>query len=193
MRRMILTTLVLLPVMAHAQAGTANGPQPSTSSAMEAELAHPAVPGVLASTRAAAPAASIMTLDGANHAAIHQFIQTKMVENFADSALMKGGTLEYVLMGGAPAQASAPRVTRAVEVALTPEQLAEQPAVTSVVVHAVIDMNGVPRNVSITQSGGPVIDRQVIEAVGQYRFTPAMVDNKPTWSTVSIAIKIQKP
>jgi hypothetical protein len=29
--------------------------------------------------------------------------------------------------------------------------------------------------------------------VREYRFTPAMVDNKPTWASVSIAIKIQKP
>ena len=39
MRRMILTSLVLLPVMAHAQAATSTEPQPSTSSAsLHAEL-----------------------------------------------------------------------------------------------------------------------------------------------------------
>src|SRR5580698_1228350 len=130
MRRMILTTLVLLPVMAHAQAGTAIEHQPSTSSATEAELTQPAGLARLAieaaTTKAAAPAASIATLGTANHAMIREFVQTKMTDNFADAALMKGGTLEYG-MGSVPAESSAPKVTRAVEVSLTPQELEEQP------------------------------------------------------------------
>jgi len=54
-------------------------------------------------------------------------------------------------------------------------------------------VNGVPRNVAVSQSGGSVIDRRAVEAVSQYRFAPATVDNKPTWSTVSVSIKIEKP
>lgn len=197
MRRMILTSLVLLPVMAHAQAGTAIEHQPSTSSATEAELTLPTGLAKLAieaaSTKAAAPSAAIATLGAANHAMIREFVQTKMTDDFADAALMKGGTLEYVLMGSAPAETFAPKVTRAVEVSLTPQELAEQPAVTNVVVHAIVDVNGVPRNVAVTKSGGSVIDRKVIDAVSQYRFTPATEDNKPTWASVSISIKIEKP
>ena len=34
--------------------------------------------------------------------------------------------------------------------------------------------------------------QKAIAAVSQYRFKPATVDNQPTWSAVSIAIKIQK-
>ena len=34
---------------------------------------------------------------------------------------------------------------------------------------------------------------QAIQAVSQYRFKPATLDNKATWSTVSITIKIEKP
>ena len=106
---------------------------------------------------------------------------------------MKGGTIEYVMMSSVPAESSAPKVTRAVEVSLSPEELADQPAVNNVVIHAIVDVNGVPRNVAVTRSGGSVIDRRVIAAVSQYRFQPATVDNKATWATVSISIKIQKP
>jgi TonB family protein len=95
-------------------------------------------------------------------------------------------------MGSEPAETSAPKLTRTVELSLSPQELAEQPAQTKVVVHAIVDVNGVPRNVAVTQSGGHVIDRRAVEAVNQYRFTPATVDNKATWSTVSIAIQIQK-
>ena len=185
MRRMILTSLVLLPVMAHAAAPATTEPQPSPSSALlAAEIARPA---------SAAPAASISSANLASHAVVREFVQTRMMENFADAALVKGGTLEYAMMGSVPTESSAPKVTRAVEVNLSTEELANQPAVSHVVLHAIVDEHGIPRNVGVTQSGGSVIDRRAIEAVNQYRFLPATIDNKPTWSSVSITIKIQKP
>jgi TonB family protein len=191
---MILSTLVLLPVMAHAQAGTSTAAQTSPSSAtFQAELTQPAIPAKLAMKAAAAPAASIATLGNTNHAAIREFIQTRMTENFADAALIKGGTFEFAIEGSAPTESSAPKITRAVEVSLSTQELEEQPAVSNVVVHAIVDENGVPRNVSIAQSAGSLVDSRAIEAVSQYRFKPATLDNRPTWASVSIAIKIQKP
>jgi TonB family protein len=182
---MILTSLVLLPVMAHAAANTSTEPQPSSSSAMlDAEVARSA---------SAAPAASIRSVTMASPASIHEFVETRMTENFADAALAKAGALEYAMMGSVPAESSVPKVTRAVEVNLSPEELAGQPAVSQVVLHAIVDEHGVPHNVGVTQSGGAVIDRRAIEAVNQYRFLPATYDNKPTWASVSITIKIQKP
>jgi TonB family protein len=198
MRRMILTSLVLLPVMAHAQANTSTGPKPSTSSAMfEAELTQPAGMAELAmaaaASKAAAPAASIAAIGTASHAAIREFIQTRMTDDFVDAALHQGGTLEYAMMGSVPAKSSAPQVTQAVEVDLSDQELTEQPKVSSVVLHAIVDENGVPRNVGISHSAGAVVDRKAIAAVSQYRFKPATLDNKPTWASVSITIKIQKP
>jgi TonB family protein len=188
---MILTSLVLLPVMAHAQAATSTEPQPSTSSAMlQAELTRPALAAAL--PKAAAPAA-LPAISTANHAAIREFVQTKMTDNFVDAALIKGGTVEYALRGNAPTESSAPKVTRAVEMDLSAQELAEQPAVSSVVVHAIVDENGIPRNVVVSRSGGSVIDRKAVAAVSQYRFKPATLDNKPTWASVEITIKVQKP
>ncbi|MDP9051872.1 MAG: energy transducer TonB [Acidobacteriota bacterium] len=193
MRRMTLTTLLLVPVMAHAQANTAVEPQPFTSSAMVAGLAQPAELAMNTAVSKAAPAASMATIHTSTHAAVHESVQSRMTENFVDAALLKGGTLEYAMMGSVPTESSAPKVTRAVEVSLSDKELEEQPAVSHVVLHAIVDVNGIPRNVAVTHSAGSVIDRKAIEAVSQYRFTPATLDNKPTWSTVSIAIKIQKP
>lgn len=193
MRRMIMTSLVLLPVMAHAQAGTSTEPQPSNSPATVAELSQPTDMAMHAAVKASAPVASISMMNTSTHAAVRESIQTRMTENFMDAALLKAGTLEYAMMGSAPTESSAPKVTQAVEVNLSAQELEEQPAVTKVVLHAIVDVNGVPRNVAVSQSAGSVIDRKAIEAVSQYRFTPATLDNKPTWSTVSITIKIQKP
>src|SRR5579871_1850657 len=98
MRRMILTTLVLLPVMAHAQATTSTEPQPSTSSAtLHAELTKPA--NLAAMTKSAAPIASIAAISTQTHAAVREAVDTRVTENFVDSAMRAGGTLEYAMMG----------------------------------------------------------------------------------------------
>ena len=191
MRRMILTTLVLLPVMARAQAGTATEPQPSTSSAnVQAELTKPA--GLAELAAAAAASAPATVLHAASPVALHESIRASYGNDFLEAALRQGGTLEYSMKGSVPAQVSAPQVTRAVEIGLSPQELSEQPAVSSVVVRAIVDEYGIPRNVAVTQSAGPLLDQKAVAAVSQYRFKPAMVDNKATWATVSIAIKIQK-
>jgi hypothetical protein len=193
---MILASLVLLPVMAHAQARTSTEPQPSPSSAMlQAELTHPAGMAKLAMTAAtpAAASASLATINVPSHAMFRELVQTRVTENFVDAALRQGGTTEFAMMRSLPTESSAPRVTRAVEVDLSAQELAEQPAVSNVVVHATVDSYGFPRNVTIVRSAGAVVDKKVLAAVGQYRFTPAMLDNKPVDAAVTISVKIEKP
>ncbi len=197
MRRMILTSLALIPMVAHAASTTSTEPKPSTSSAMVAELTQPTAPTGLAmaaaAAKAAAPAASIAALGTSNHATIRESVQTKMVDNFVDAALRLGGTQEYAMMGSVPTHSSSPQVTRAVELDLSVQDMEEQPTVSSVVLRAIVDENGIPRNVEVAQSAGSIVDRKAIAAVSQYRFKPATIDNKPTWASVSITIKIQKP
>ena len=112
MRRMILTSLVLLPVMAHAQASTLIGPKPFTSSAnVQAELTQPIAPmnlSMAAAASKASKAASMAASGTSNHAALREFIQTRTTENFADAAMNRGGTLEFSMMGSAPSESSAP-------------------------------------------------------------------------------------
>jgi TonB family protein len=190
MRRMILTTLVLLPVMAQAQASTATEPKPSTSSAnLRAELTgESAIAGATPAT--AIPAASIMP----THPAFREIVHTRMTDDFADAALRQGGTLQYVMYGGGtPSDSSAPSLTRAVEVDLSQQELAAQPAVTNVVVRATVDAYGFPRNLAVAQSGGASLDKKALAAVSQFRFKPAMLDNRPVDAGVLITIRIQKP
>jgi TonB family protein len=189
---MILTSLVLIPVLAHAQAGTSTGPKPSPSSAtVQAELTQPKM---LAEVAAATTVpARIAAVNTASPAGVREFVQTQMTETPIDAALRKGGTLEYAFAGSEPAVSTAPVVTRAVEVNLTQPELAEQPAVTKIAIRATVDEYGYPRNLSVAQSAGPAVDRKALEAIGQYRFKPAMVDNKPVDAAVTIAIRIEKP
>jgi outer membrane biosynthesis protein TonB len=192
MRRMILITLVLLPVMAHAQARTSTVTQPSPSSAVnEAELIQPVAATELAMKAAGSSTSMPLASNTTMSPLVYESVLLHTTQDFADAALMKAGTLEFS-MRDTPTESSAPKVTRAVEVSLSTSELAEQPAVSKVVVHAIVDENGFPRNVAVTQSGGRLIDRRAVEAVNQYRFAPATLDNKATWSTVSLAIRIQK-
>jgi hypothetical protein len=183
---MILASLVLFPVLAQAQASTSTGSQPSKSSALLlAAVEAPAAP--------AASTASFSAVALASHAAVRESLQPKMADNLMASAMLKPGALEFALKGSVPTESSAPRLTRAVEVEISNQDLAKQPAVSNVVIRAIVDVNGIPRNVAVTQSAGSLIDEKAIAAVNQYRFQPATLDNKPTWATVSISIKIQKP
>jgi hypothetical protein len=179
---MIMTTLVLLPMTALAHAATSTEPQPSSSSAtVTAELKTPA-------------AISLVTAGSATHPAVHLIVQTKMSDDdFIESEMRKGGTLAYAFYGSVPTEFSAPSVTRAVEVGLTTDEMAMQPAVTRVVVHAVVDSYGFPRNLTIEKSAGAMVDHKVLAAVGQYRFKPATLDNRPVDSAVTISVQITKP
>jgi TonB family protein len=189
---MILTSLVLIPVLAHAQAGAPTGPKPSPSSAtVQAELTQPKP---LAEVATAMPApAAVATVTPAIYTGVREFIQTQMTETPIDAALRQGGTLEYAFAGSEPTESSVPIVTRAVEVDLTEPELAEQPRVTNVAIHATVDAYGYPRNLSVAQSAGAAVDRKALEAISQYRFKPATMDNRPIDAAVTIAIKIEKP
>jgi TonB family protein len=156
-----------------------------------------AVSGSMASAAAvgkpAETPAVIGTMNSASHASIQQSVVARFsTGSFLEAALHQGGTLEYSFKGNAPIESTAPKVTKAVEVELSQQELSEQPNVANVVVKAIVDENGVPRNVTIAQSAGPTVDKKAIAAVSQYRFKPATIDNQPTWSNVSITIKIQK-
>jgi TonB family protein len=182
--------------MAQAQARTSTEPQPSPSSAiLQAELTRPAGMAklALAASTPAAASASLTTVNLSNHAMFREVVQTKVTENLVDAALRQGGTLEYAMMGSVPTESSAPQVRRAVEVDLSAQEMAEQPAVSNVVVHATVDAYGYPRNVTIVHSAGATVDKKVLAAVGQYRFAPATLDNKPVEAAVTITIKIEKP
>jgi TonB family protein len=190
---MILTSLILFPVMAYAQASTSTETKPSTSAMTQAELTQPATPAMLAMNAAAAtPAANVRTLSASSPAVVRESIQFRTADDFTNSAKLKTGALEYAMIGST-AESTLPSVTRAVEVDLSDQELAERPAVSNVVLHAMVDAYGIPRDVAVTRSAGSVVDRKAIEAVSQFRFKPATLDNRPTSAWVSITIKIQKP
>jgi TonB family protein len=80
-------------------------------------------------------------------------------------------------------------------VALTPEETADWhsmlPGVSrKVVVSLVVDKTGTPRDLKIAASASPELDRNVLNAVSQYRFTPGTVSNQPTEVPVNLEIEV---
>jgi TonB family protein len=173
--------------------------RPSTSSAvLEAELTRPAglaeVAMAAATPTAAAESASSVTLINASgHAMYREFIQTQIANAFTQTALHQAGTMEFDLKGSAPTETSTPKLTRSVDLQLSQQELAMQPATTLVAVRAIIDQYGIPRNLTVAKSSNETVNKKALAAVSEFRFKPATVDNKPVEAAVTIAIKIQKP
>jgi TonB family protein len=63
----------------------------------------------------------------------------------------------------------------------------------TVVVSMVVDTNGVPTELQIVRSVGPDLDKNVLAAVAQYRFTPGTVSNQPVPFPVNLAINLLSP
>jgi hypothetical protein len=56
------------------------------------------------------------------------------------------------------------------------------------VVEMTVDATGKPSNLKIIQSLGPLMDHNVLAAVGQYRFTPGTLDGAPTTIPVNLQV-----
>jgi hypothetical protein len=56
------------------------------------------------------------------------------------------------------------------------------------VVEMTVDATGKPSNLKIVRSLGPVMDHNVLSAVGQYRFTPGTLDGAPTSVPVNLEV-----
>jgi TonB family protein len=59
------------------------------------------------------------------------------------------------------------------------------------VVEMTVDASGKPSNLKILQSLGPVMDHNVLAAVGQYRFTPGTLDGAPTSVPVNLHVVLR--
>ena len=61
----------------------------------------------------------------------------------------------------------------------------------TVVVTMTVDATGKPANLAIAKSANPVVDKQVLEAVSQYRYQPGTLDGIPYELPVRLQVVIQ--
>jgi len=194
MRLAILTSLVLLPVLAHGQASTPAVVKPIPASAVvQAELTQPAVlKAAIKAAAAAEPANTISSMNAASHPAVREFVQILVTENFVHQALRQAGTLEYGFKGSEVTEESAPRMVRTGNLQLSREELAAAPEVTQVSVSGTVDAYGYLRNLAVTRSAGTLIDKKALKAASEFRFKPATVDNQPVGAAVTVSMQIEK-
>jgi len=176
MRRMVLASLALIPFAAAAYAATPSDPQPSaTVSSTAAEL------------KAAAAGAIVYN----NRDAVHEYVSAEMTKAYLEGAGI--GARQTTFLGNAPAVITPPRIVETKGLGLGSTLLMKMPAEAEVVLAATVDANGSVRELHVTKTFDGFLDAKVKEAVGQYRFQPAMADNMPVSADVTISVRVRKP
>jgi TonB family protein len=149
MRRIIVATLALSPMLLHAQANSPAKTQTATP-ILRSELVAPTFTGS-ESDRGSNSTAPLRISTGVN---APKLVYTVAVQSDAD---------------------------------FVPTTQFERTAVVAMTV----DASGKPTDLKIVQSVNPVMDRNVLNAVSQYRFTPGTLDNQPTAVPVNLAVVLR--
>jgi TonB family protein len=184
MRRILVATLVLIPVLAHAQASN------STEQATQAPatlVAKATPPAPMAPAKSATPASASIASTATSlpvHVVIHQITSD---DDVTSDAMQNGGTISYTLSGG-NSKATEPELVHVVQADLAPQELANGSDVT---VHLTVDAHGVPQNIKVVKATDSVVAQKTIAAVSQYRFKPATRDYLAIPADISIDVKIK--
>ena len=180
MRQTILASLFLISVAAAAHAATPSDSQPAAaSSSTAADLK-------------AASAGAVIAYNNNLHS-VHEYVSTEMTKVYLDGDAGSIGARQTGFLGSAPATITPARITETKGLGLGSTLLNAMPEETEVVLQATVDRNGSVRDLHITKAAGVFLGAKVKEAVGEYRFQPAMADNMPVSSDVTITVKIRKP
>ena len=57
----------------------------------------------------------------------------------------------------------------------------------------IVDQNGKPSDLKIIRSINPIMDKNVLAAVSQYRFKPGTVSHQPTAVPLELEIVVRNP
>jgi hypothetical protein len=182
MRFAILSSLALLPALAHAQVAAA----PAGTQTL-ASVSQPKLVRASANTTTAAPAAIAIT-----PVSYHDVVRAVVNNDLRDEARSGSlGVAFYANSQAEDARVKAPVLIHTVGRTLPLAQLQEA-SNTDVAVHVIVDVHGVPEYATITQSAGAAIDKGTLAAVREYRFKPATVDFVPVEADMTLNIQLQK-
>jgi len=190
MRRLIFPALILLPVLAHAQAKTQTSTliAPATASAATLE-AKASTPYVLPAPAAKAATGSAASADLGTDIMIP--VRQTVVERSSDDVNTHDSTISHTFSNGI-SPVTAPKLIKALPLAMSLRDMESESAEAKVVLQLTVDLAGIPQNVKVIHSGGTALDKRAIESVNQYRFKPATQNNVPVEAPVTIEIKIKK-
>ena len=185
MRQVLVATLVLLPVLAHAQASN------STEQATQAPatlVAKATPPAPMAPAKSATPASESVASSATSlpvHVVIHQITPD---DDYTTDALQSGGGISYNFNNDINSKVTSPELIHVVQADLAPMQFAQG---SDVKVRLTVDAHGVPQNVTVVKATDAVVAQKTIAAVTQYRFKPATRDYLAIPADVLIDVKIK--
>lgn len=84
----------------------------------------------------------------------------------------------------------APKLIHSTDVALADSSLLHYTGPRKIVVNMLVGIDGIPSDLKVVESAGPLVDKDVLAAVSQYRFTPGTVSNQPTAIPVNLQITL---
>jgi len=191
MRRLIFSALILLPVLAHAQAKTQTSTLTASQSTasvatLEAKVSTPRVlpaPAAKATTGTAAsaePGTDIMIP-----------VRQTVVERSSDDVNTNDSTISHTISNGI-SPVTAPKLIKSSPLTLSLRDMESESAEAKVVLQLTVDLAGIPQNVKVIHSGGAALDKRALESVSEYRFKPATENNVPVEAPVTIEIKVKK-
>jgi hypothetical protein len=157
MRKVIVATLALTPMLLHAQANSPAQTQsssPATSSTLQSKLVTPKEFNASEADHSVAHVATPVRIS--TGVVAPKLIHTIAIES--DSNLREGFALDR-----------------------------------KTVVEMVVDATGKPSDLKIVGSLGPVMDKNVLAAVSQYRFTPGTLDGHVTAVPVNLEVTLRSP
>jgi TonB family protein len=152
MRKVIVATLALTPMLLHAQANSPAQTHPSpSSSTLQSKLIQPKEFDASAADPSTAHVAPLRISTGV---IAPKLISTVQIES--DSDAPRGFNIER-----------------------------------KTVVEMTVDATGKPSDLKIVRSLGPVMDHNVLAAVGQFRFAPGTLDGEPTAVPVNLEVVLR--
>ena len=182
MRFAILSSLALLPVLAHAQVAAAPAGSQTLASVSQPKLARTS-----ANSTTAAPAA-IALAPVSYHDVIHAVVNNDLRDAVHSGSL---GTTFYSNSQAEDIRVKAPLLVHVVGRTLPLAQIQEA-SNTEVSVHLIVSPSGEPEFATITHSAGAAIDKGTLAAVREYRFQPATVNLIPVEANLTLDIQLQK-
>jgi outer membrane biosynthesis protein TonB len=155
MRKVIVATLALTPMLLHAQANSPAQTQPSpSSSTLQSKLIQPKDFDASAADHSTTHVTPLRISTGV---VAPKLISTVQIESDSESdAMPRGFNIER-----------------------------------KTVVEMTVDATGKPSDLKIVRSLGPVMDHNVLAAVGQYRFAPGTLDGEPTAVPVNLEVVLR--
>lgn len=87
---------------------------------------------------------------------------------------------------------TSPRLVRSSRIRVAENELPASSLAPSVALKFTLDQTGTPQNIQIVQPLTQAIDARVIEAVRQFRWTPAVLNNQTVAIDMNLTVQVQR-